>query len=85
MMIQNYIYRQVKKLTINVGLKDISNEFVDLLHNKMAEYPGKCKFQMKINDIDMNINMPAKNLKVELTNELIEDLEAMKEINYQVS
>ncbi len=84
-LLSNVREKYIKKITVNVGLKDISENFVDQLHEKLLAHPGKCKFQVKITDLDMSINMPAKNLKVELTNELIEELETMKEIEFSVS
>lgn len=73
-----------KNLHINVQLSDVSNELADRMFETLGQHKGSNNVKVKVRSIDAEIVLPAKNLRVDLSNELVDKLEAMKELEFYV-
>ena len=72
--------KYAKHLNIKLPLGHITDEFTDQLHKIMSEHSGSTRVKMFVRDIDAEITMPAKNLKVDLSKELISELEKIPQL-----
>jgi DNA polymerase-3 subunit alpha len=73
--------KYVKGLTLNVNAFKVDEQMVDNLDSLMNKYKGKTRIKVSlIDNIEkIKIDMPSKNPGVELTNELLLELEQMEE------
>jgi DNA polymerase III subunit alpha len=73
-----------KHLTIELNLSDIDETFTENIKEVLASHEGKCKVRFKVASIDAELNMPSKTMRVDLSRELITQLEAMPEIAIKI-
>ncbi|HSH66607.1 MAG TPA: OB-fold nucleic acid binding domain-containing protein, partial [Bacteroidia bacterium] len=73
-----------KSITVNISIEELNDEFISKVHeiiNMNAEvHPRNCSLQFKVYDAEENIAvlLPAKRIKVNPTNELLNLLEINK-------
>jgi len=76
--------RMAKHLNLKVSLMDINESFTDKINSLFEKHPGKCRVKFQVKNLETRITMPSKNVKVELSKELISELESMSEVEYEV-
>ncbi len=75
-----------KSLTLKVNASDVSNEFIDRIENIITNYPGKCSFEIHIEDKkdDISIKMYSKTKKVGISTELMHDLNKLEGVECEL-
>jgi len=73
-----------KNLHIKVQLGDITDELSDKMFKTLGAHKGSNNVKIKVRSIDAEVIMPAKNIRVDLSNELIDKLDELKELEYYV-
>jgi DNA polymerase-3 subunit alpha len=71
-------------MNLELKLSDISEEFTESFYQLLTSHKGNCRVKVKVNHHDNVITMPAKNLKVDLSNELIDALDKLSEVEYSL-
>lgn len=71
-------------MNLNLNLSEISEEFTEDFYKLLTSYKGSCRVKVRVKHMGNVITMPAKNLKVELTNELIDALDKLPEVEYSL-
>ena len=83
-LLANVREKQAKSLKLDVDLSLLNDHNVDGLVELTEKYPGPCSVSLKIRDLDVLISMPSKSKKVELSNEFLEELEALEVFGYKI-
>jgi len=77
-----------KNISLQVPVTTVSTDFVKDLIERVTKNPGKCHLELNIfdpNDVTLKVRMPSKKYKVQLTNEFIEYLDAVPDLNYKLN
>jgi len=76
-----------KSITLKLALSDITGNFIAELENLVQKYPGQCNLSFKIHDGDdkISVNMPSKKMKVDVNNQLIEELNKLPRVEYKLN
>jgi DNA polymerase-3 subunit alpha len=79
-----------KALTITLPVKSINKSFVDYLLSTLVpeveEKKGICKLKVVVSDgVKTKINLFSRSISLNLTKELIDDIEAMDDVEYKVN
>lgn len=79
-----------KSLTITLPIKAINKNFVDNLLSTLVpeveEKKGSCKLKVVVSDgVKTKVNLFSRNISLNLTNQLIKDIEAMDDVEYKVN
>ena len=83
-LLANVREKQAKSINLDVNLSMLNDHNVDGLVELTEKYPGPCSVSLKIRDLDVQISMPSKSTKVELSNEFLEELEALEVFDYKI-
>ena len=77
---------RAKGLTVNIYNNLITEDFVNHIDTLVNKYPGNCSFSIQIKDEQEGIiNMTSKNKKVALSNDFMDELEKINEINFKIN
>ena len=84
--------KMAKSFTIQVPLQSLNDEFVQNLEELIAltvveDQQANCQLKFKILDMqdELAIEMPAKQIKINLTNEFLEGLEELEYVKYKLN
>jgi DNA polymerase-3 subunit alpha len=79
-LLQELRTKLAKSFLIRVNLSKLTEEYVDNLTNLFATNRGNCQLKVMVVDEEeeVKITMPSKNVRINPSNELIEDLEKME-------
>ncbi|WP_293945964.1 MULTISPECIES: DNA polymerase III subunit alpha [unclassified Sphingobacterium] len=84
--------KMAKSFTINVPLPKLNEEFLDgikdiLAQNEIEGVVPNCQLKFKIWDPqdEISVEMPAKSLKINLTNEFLDCIDKFEGINYRLN
>ncbi len=84
--------KMAKSFTINIPLPKLSEEFLDgikeiLAQNEIEGVVPNCQLKFKVWDPqdEISVEMPAKSLKINLTNEFLECIEKFEGIHYRLN
>lgn len=73
-----------KNLHITLQLRDLNNGLADKMFETLGAHKGSNNVKVKVRSLDAEIIMPAKNIRVDLSNELVDKLDDFKELEYYV-
>ncbi len=73
-------------LSIEVDYQKVNTEFLDILKILEKEKAGKCKLELKLidNEKKQTVEMKSRSMMVKLTNELIQTLDNVPALNYNI-
>ncbi|MGP8213953.1 MAG: DNA polymerase III subunit alpha [Bacteroidia bacterium] len=76
-----------KSLTIRIPLNTISEDMVKSIFTITSTYPGKCNLKVTLVDSDenMSVELVSKKIKLNLSNDLIRQLDTMAEVSYKLN
>lgn len=81
-----------KSFTVQVPLQVVNSEFVQFMKNlidgtRVEGQDANCQLKFKIVDVQegFNIEMPAKTIKINLTNEFLDGIEQFEGVNYRLN
>ncbi|MNK95804.1 DNA polymerase III subunit alpha [compost metagenome] len=84
--------KMAKSFTINIPLPKLNEEFLDgikdiLAQNEIEGVVPNCQLKFKIWDPqdEISVEMPAKSLKINLTNEFLDCIDKFEGINYRLN
>ena len=83
-LLQDVREKIAKNLHLNVNLSDINDEFADSLYSTLDKHRGTNNVRVKVKSLETEIVLPAKNIRVDLSNELMSKLDQMPQIEYHV-
>jgi DNA polymerase-3 subunit alpha len=77
----------VKSLTLTIPLHDVKEESIRNIHDMVSAYPGNCSLKINLFDTDgnMSVELVSRRIKLELSNELLKQLETMNGINFKLN
>ena len=75
-----------KSLTLKVNTSEVSGEFIDRVENIIKNYPGKCLFEIVVEDKkeDISVKMVSKSKKVGISSELLIDLNKLSGVECEL-
>lgn len=80
--------KTTKGLELRMRLEDVSNVFIDDIESLGKKYPGsnvlRLNFIAPFEDRIINLEMLSRKMSVDLSNELIKELEQMEDVQYKV-
>ncbi len=76
-----------KSLTIKIPLNLVSEDIVKSILTITNTYPGKCNLKVTLIDADenMSVELISKKIKLNLSNELIHELDTMGTVSYKLN
>ncbi len=80
--------KMAKSITLSLPVNQISPDFVDGFTDRVNKNPGNCTLSLNIfdpEDVTLKIRMPSKKFKVQLSNEFLDFLEGVPELNYKLN
>ena len=71
--------KMAKSLTIRVGYKEVTTEWLDRIEGMVQNYAGKCQLKMLVEDMGENnrVMMRAKTARINPSNELLAELKEL--------
>jgi DNA polymerase III subunit alpha len=76
--------KKVKKLQINVPLKEIDQKLIRDIQRMCGQNEGPIPVQFNVRDNETYIEMPSRSLKVSMTKDLTDSLEKLEAIQWKV-
>ncbi|MFN5324589.1 MAG: DNA polymerase III subunit alpha [Bacteroidota bacterium] len=73
-----------KALSIQVGLEQVNDDFIDNLHGLLVENPGKLPVRIHVRQNENKLEMTSKTLKVNFSNQLFSRLDQIPELTYRI-
>jgi DNA polymerase-3 subunit alpha len=79
--------KMAKSLTIRIPLNYISDDVVKNIYTMTNTHPGKCTLKVTLFDPDenMSVDLASKKIKLNLTNELLQQLDTMTNVSYKLN
>ena len=79
--------KMAKTITLTVPLSEVNDSFIDKMKSMLQASPGNCAVRFNVFDREENLNieMPSKKTKVNLSNEFITVLEEFKEVKFRLN
>jgi DNA polymerase III subunit alpha len=76
-----------RTLTIEIGLNDLTDDFIDSINDMFSKHQGKTKPIFRITDAEekIKIDLPSKTVGIFPSDEIIEKLEKMERVKYQLN
>lgn len=71
-------------MNLRLDLSDITEDFTESFYQLLTAHKGNCRIKVRVKYMDNVITMPAKNIKVDLSNELIDALDKLSEVEYSL-
>jgi len=87
MLLSEVREKMAKSLTIRIPLKGVSDDMVKNIYTITSTHPGNCtlKFTLVDPDENMSVDLVAKKIKLQLSNDLIRQLDAMASVSYKLN
>ena len=87
MLLSEVREKMAKSLTIRIPLNNVSDEVVKNIYNITSTYPGKCNLKVTLVDVDenMSVELISKKIKLNVSNELMQQLDTMAEVSYKLN
>lgn len=87
MLLSEVREKMAKTLTIKIPLNKVSEDIVKNIYHIASTYPGKCGLKVTVIDSEdnMSVEMVSKNLKLNLSNELIHQLDTLDNVSYKLN
>ncbi|MCF6280095.1 MAG: DNA polymerase III subunit alpha, partial [Flavobacteriaceae bacterium] len=84
--LQDVLSKMAKKITIQLDLNSINTKKIDSINNVVKQYKGSHQLSFLVYDVEekLKLNMPSRTYKVDISNELIEELNA-NEFNFKLN
>ncbi|MCB0761706.1 MAG: DNA polymerase III subunit alpha [Flavobacteriales bacterium] len=76
--------RFAKHLRISLNLNDINDDLTESMWDVLNKHRGNCKVRIQVANVDTSLEMPATNIKVELSNDLIKALDELPQLEYKI-
>ena len=79
--------KMAKSLTLKIPLNNVSEDMVKNIYTITNTHPGNCNLKITLIDADenMSIEMVSKKVKLNLSNDLIRDLDTMDNVSYKLN
>ncbi|HTA81302.1 MAG TPA: DNA polymerase III subunit alpha, partial [Bacteroidia bacterium] len=79
--------KMAKSLTIRIPLNYVSDDVVKHIYTMTNTHPGKCTLKVTLFDPDenMSVDLASKKIKLNLTNELLQQLDTMTNVSYKLN
>ncbi len=79
--------KMVKSLTLRIPLGDVSEDIIKNIYDMISTHPGKCNLKLNLVDPEenMSVELVSKKIKLQLSNELIRQLETLNGISYKLN
>jgi DNA polymerase-3 subunit alpha len=76
-----------KSLTIRIPLNNVSDDMVKNIYTIANTHPGNCSFKVTLFDTDenMSVDLVSRKIKLNLTNDFINQLDTMSEVSYKLN
>ena len=76
-LLHDIMDKNAKKLTIQLNVQDLKTEKIDWLNDTFNTHKGECQLQFIVYDMaeQVKLKMPSRKRKVQISQELIEELE----------
>ena len=84
--LQDVLSKMAKKITINLDIKTLNENNIQQINNIIKKHKGTHHLNFTVYDVDekIKLDMPSRNTKVNISNELIEELTA-NELNFKLN
>jgi len=79
--------KMAKSLTIRIPLNNVSDDMVKNIYTITNTHPGNCSFKVTLFDTDenMSVDLVSRKIKLNLTNDFINQLDTMSEVSYKLN
>jgi DNA polymerase-3 subunit alpha len=79
--------KMAKTLTLRIPLNDVKEDIIKNIYDMVSTHPGKCSLKVTLIDTDENlsVDLSSKKLKLQLSNELIKQLEGLNGVSYKLN
>lgn len=79
--------KMTKSLTLNLDILNVDKSKIESLFNILKPHEGKIPLRLVVKDREMkwNVEGVSKKMKVQISRELFDELEAMPEVEYRIS
>jgi DNA polymerase-3 subunit alpha len=87
MLLSEVREKMAKSLTIRIPLNYVSDDVVKNIYTMTNTHPGKCTLKVTLFDPDenMSVDLASKKIKLNLTNELLQQLDTMTNVSYKLN
>ena len=74
--LQDVLSKMAKKLTIKLNVNSLNDKKIESIYSVIKKYKGSQNLNFVIYDMEekMQLNMPSRNIKINISNELIEEM-----------
>jgi len=79
--------KMAKSFTLKLPLSVLSEGLIDRLSDVLSASPGNCQVKIQVSDpVDnLAVDLPSRKLRIRLNRQLLEDLDAIGTVEYQVN
>ena len=79
--------KMAKSFTLKLPLSTLSEGLIDRLSDVLSASPGNCQVKIQVSDpVDnLAVDLPSRKLRIRLNRQLLEDLDAIGTVEYQVN
>jgi DNA polymerase-3 subunit alpha len=86
-LLQDEKDKLINRITINIPIYELDDKILDEFSAHIKKYPGNTLLYFKVTDTDQNVsvNMYAKDLKIKVTNDLVNFLKEHETIDFTIN